>query len=182
MNGRSGSVSLAVDCARLRAAPADRLRVRRRWVIDDAVLAEARVVDGDVFVDMTIEAVGDVFVAEGRVEGMWEAECRRCLEDVRGPLCTTIREVFEDRPVEGETWPVVLAWIDLAPPVRESALLALPLSPLCAPDCAGPDPDRFPTGPALSSSAVSRRVSPAEPVEPPIDPRWAALSELRFDS
>ena len=181
MNSQSGPIGLTVDCARLRADPLDRLKVRRRWVIDDAALSAARVVDGEVLVDMTIEAMGVGFVAEGRVEGIWVAECRRCLGDVRGSLCATLREVFEDRPVEGETWPVVFAWIDLAPLVREAALLALPLAPLCASDCAGPDPGRFPTGPALSRSAASQQVAAVEPVEPPIDPRWAALSEIRFD-
>ena len=48
----------------------------------------------------------------------------------------------------GETWPIRDQRIDLAPAAREAAMLALPLAPLCAEDCAGPVPDRFPTGPA----------------------------------
>ena len=42
------------------------------------------------------------------------------------------------------------------------------LVPLCRADCAGPSPDRFPTGPA------DEDVRPA-------DPRWAALDELSFE-
>ena len=139
---------LTVDCARLRADPTGRIEIRRRWVIEDAALTTARVADGSVLVDVTVKAVGRSFVADGRLEGVWEAECRRCLGDVRGPLRAPLREAFEDDHVEGETWPVFLARIDLAQPVRECALLALPMAPLCSPDCAGPDPDRFPTGPA----------------------------------
>jgi uncharacterized protein len=49
-------------------------------------------------------------------------------------------------------------------------LLALPLSPLCRPDCAGPDPERFPTV-----------VEQDEAAPPAAEPRWSALTELRFD-
>jgi uncharacterized metal-binding protein YceD (DUF177 family) len=42
----------------------------------------------------------------------------------------------------------------------------LPLAPLCAPDCPGPEPDRHPL-------ATDEDDGP--------DPRWSALKELRFD-
>ena len=50
----------------------------------------------------------------------------------------------------------------------EGEMGALPLVPLCRPDCAGPSPDRFPTGPG------DEDVQPA-------DPRWAALDDLSFE-
>ena len=52
--------------------------------------------------------------------------------------------------------------------VRDAVLLALPLAPLCADACAGPAPDEFPTGPVATE-------------EQPVDPRWAALTQLEFD-
>ena len=110
----------------------------------------ARVMDGVVDLDVTVRAAGGSFVAAGRMAGVWIAECRRCLEEVRGPLDAPLREVFEWEPAEGETWPINDQRIDLAPAAREAALLALPLAPLCSEDCAGPVPDRFPTGPAAT--------------------------------
>jgi uncharacterized protein len=58
--------------------------------------------------------------------------------------------------------------IDLEPMIRDVVAGALPLAPLCRPDCAGPSPETFPTGP----------VDEARPVA---DPRWSALDELSFD-
>ena len=57
-------------------------------------------------------------------------------------------------------------------------MLALPLSPLCTNGCVGADPERFPTSP---EDAVSEAEDGDEDGDPPIDPRWAALSELTFD-
>lgn len=142
--------ALIVDCVRLQAGSVDRLPVRRRWVLDDAGVHSARVADGVVEVEVEVTAVGDSFVAAGRVKGEWAAECRRCLEEVRGRIDTALREVFEWEPADGETWPIVDQRIDLGPAVRETAILALPLAPLCSVDCAGPVPDRFPTGPATA--------------------------------
>ena len=115
----------------------------------------ARVADGVVDVDLEVRAAGESFVAAGRVRGVWAAECRRCLEEVRGPIDAALSEVFEWEPTDGETWPIVDQRIDLDPPLREVAMLALPLAPLCSQDCAGPVPDRFPTGPAAAGVSSS---------------------------
>ena len=141
---------LIVDCVRLQGVSVDRIPLRRRWVLDDAGVHGAHVVDGAIDLDLEVTAAGSSFVAAGRVTGEWAAECRRCLEEVRGPIDTALREVFEWEPTDGETWPIVDQRIDLGPAVRETAILALPLAPLCSLDCAGPVPDRFPTGPAAA--------------------------------
>ena len=59
--------------------------------------------------------------------------------------------------------------------IHDTALAALPLSPLCRPDCAGPDPDRYRPG------LGERPVDPDEPAEAALDPRWAALQDLELD-
>ena len=141
---------LVVDCVRLQAGSIDRIEVRRQWVLDEPGVQAARVVDGVVEIDLVVRSAGGTFVADGRMEGHWAAECRRCLDEVRGPFEAVVKEIFEWEPTEGETWPIVDQRIDLAPPLREIAVLALPLAPLCSTDCAGPVPDRFPTGPAAA--------------------------------
>lgn len=173
---RSERAELIVDCAGLRAGSVNRLTVKRRCVLPEAAMTAARVVGG-VTVDVTVEMAGSSIVAAGELHGVWAAECRRCLGEVRGSLATPLREIYEEHPSDSETWPVRDARIDLAPAARQAAILALPLAPLCSPDCAGPVPDRFPTGPAPSSSEAV--VSDSD--DRPIDPRWSALSELRFD-
>jgi uncharacterized protein len=55
---------------------------------------------------------------------------------------------------------------------RDAALLGLPLAPLCREDCAGPDPDRYPT---VTEEELEAAAATAE--KPP-DPRWAALGDL----
>ena len=140
--------SLVVDCVRLGVGTVDRIEVGRQCVLDDPGVAAARVVDGLVELDVVVQAAGSALMAVGRLRGGWVSECRRCLEEVRGPLDVPLREVFEWDPTEGETWPIHDQRIDLGPPAREAAVLALPLAPLCSPDCAGPEPERFPTGPA----------------------------------
>ena len=64
--------------------------------------------------------------------------------------------------------------VDLEPMVRDAVLLALPLAPLCAPECLGPAPEAFPAVPLDD-------VEEPEP-EAAVDPRWAALDDLHFDS
>ncbi|MGI9603423.1 MAG: YceD family protein [Acidimicrobiales bacterium] len=122
---------------------------------------------GDITVELEISAIVEGLAVSGRVAGAWAAECRRCLDDVGGDIEVAVNEIFEDEATEAETWPIEAEHIDLEPLVREAVLLALPLSPLCGPQCAGPDPDRFPT-------------TGREADRPEKDPRWAALDDLEL--
>ena len=139
---------LLIDCVRLGAGVVDRIDVSRQCALEEPGLAAARVEGGLVDVEVVVRAAGSTFVADGWLRGKWVSECRRCLEEVEGQLEVALSEVFEWDPSEGETWPISDYRIDLGPPAREAAILALPLAPLCSEDCAGPEPDRFPTGPA----------------------------------
>ena len=168
-----GEDRLVVDCRPLIDGPDRFLAVRRALAVDGAASSAARVRGGAVDLDLRVEAASGGFVVRGRIGGAWAGGCRRCLEEVGGSLDAPVREVFEDSPAEGETWPVADDRIDLAPMVREAAILALPLAPLCSPDCSGPEPDRFPTGPAASALV---------PDPGGRDPRWAALDQIAFDS
>ncbi len=133
--------------------------------------------DGLVDADLVVEAIGDDIVVSGTLGAPWEGECRRCLGEVSGELDVTVREVFERRPTEGETYPLGDGTVDLGPMVREAVLLALPLAPLCSEVCAGPDPERFPARPPDVDGDDDSGQG-----ERPRDPRWAVLDELRFDT
>lgn len=117
-----------------------------------------------------LEAIADGVRVTGVVEVPWTGACRRCLDPTGGVVEAPVAEVFSDEPVEGETWPLDGDAVELAGVLHDAAVLALPLAPLCRPDCPGPAPESFPV--ATEDGGAER--SP--------DPRWAALSELRFDA
>jgi uncharacterized protein len=136
-------------------------------------LSSAQVPDGaDIHFDGVVEAQGAQIIVQGEVVAPWVGECRRCLRPTSGQVAVEVREVFEGRPVEGETYPLVDEQIDLEPVLRESLALSLPLAPLCREDCPGPDPEAHPVGVAVDEADVpqGRR-----------DPRWDALDQLEFE-
>ncbi|MBX3314896.1 MAG: DUF177 domain-containing protein [Actinobacteria bacterium] len=124
----------------------------------------------------TIESISEGIVLTGDVTVAWVGACRRCLREVEGVAVADVREIYETHPTDGETWPLVDDQIDLGPLLHDTALLALPLAPLCAEDCAGPAPEEFPTGPAGADADDADAEG-----GPPRDPRWAALDDLTFE-
>lgn len=124
--------------------------------------------DRPVHIDVILESSSGSISADGTLTVPWVGACRRCLEPVAGELSIEVAEVFEDRPTEGETYPIVNDQIDLEPLVRELSLLSIPLNPLCSEGCAGPIPDEIPVTVEDSGSDVAKK-----------DPRWAALDALR---
>jgi uncharacterized protein len=156
--------------------------VTQAVVLPGLGITTAAVPDGaEIVVDVELEALSTGLVATGTIEVPWEGECRRCLQPVTGTAAASVREVFEPRPVDGETYPLADDLVDLEPMVRDAALLALPLAPLCGPDCLGPAPDTFPAVVAERAESAPGNDDEGD-AEPPSDPRWAALGELRFDS
>jgi uncharacterized protein len=140
--------------------------------LPDLAVSSAAVPPGEpVSARLTLESTGSAIVARGEVTSAFVGECRRCLQAVAGTVEAEVHEVFEPSPTEGETYPLARDEIDVEPLVREAVLLALPIAPLCAPDCGGPSPDDY---------RVSQVGSPDED-GPPLDPRWAALDQLRRD-
>jgi uncharacterized protein len=142
------------------ATPLPGLAVTGAHVPDDAPLE----------LDATLESIDGAVTVTGTVRVHWSAECRRCLDPVEGTAVVDLREVFEVHPIDGETYPIDGDEVDLEPVVRDAALLNLPLSVLCRPDCEGPVPEVLPVV-----------VDGDQADEPAGDPRWAALDALRLD-
>jgi uncharacterized protein len=160
--------AFVVGVTELLRHPGTRREVVVRAPLDDLSLSSSRVVEGsDVEARLVLEALSDTaLTATGTITAEWAGECRRCLTAVEGSLETHVQEIFESRPVEGETYRLAVDHVDLAPMIRDAVLLALPLAPLCAEACAGPEPEDHPLG------------TEDQPVP---DDRWAALKELKFD-
>lgn len=140
--------------------------------IDDLFVSGSEVPSGAlVTVDVSLEPVGHSVQAVGTVSAPWAGQCRRCLKLASGELTAEVHEVFEPDPVDGETYPLAHDQIDLEPLAREAVVLELPPAPLCEEDCRGLCAR---CGTDLNEASCS--------CEAPVDPRWAALDELRTDN
>ena len=99
--------------------------------------------------DMTLAPLSGSFLATRISEGVFLAgvlksrmgqRCVRCLEDAEVPLTMQMDELFYYPPGTAPEGAYVVGengYIDLAPLVRELAWLAVPMQPLCNPDCQG---------------------------------------------
>jgi uncharacterized protein len=149
-----------IDVADLLAHPGTRRALTLEAALDDLAGSAARV-DAPVHLDVVLDRISDGIVARGTVTAVWEAECSACLGDVERRLEVQVDELFEPHPIDGETYPIQGHEIDLEQLVRDAVLLELPLAPHCEPTC------------------VPEHVDINDDDEP-IDPRWAALSELEL--
>jgi len=164
--------TLVVDIVELQRHTGTRRPVAAVLELADTDVGERSIVDGRLDVDVVVEAVTEGISVTGTATGVSRGPCRRCLDDVDEHFVLEVQEIYERVPTDGETWPIEDERIDLTPMLRELALLSLPLAPLCREDCAGPDIERFPTGPVEEPDADA---------PPPKDDRWAVLDQLTFD-
>ncbi|QXC62648.1 DUF177 domain-containing protein [Aquihabitans sp. G128] len=173
---------LRVSVTQIRRNLGTRLSVRRELEAEGLALAltDVAVVEGaDLVFEGELESISEGVVLTGVISVPWVGACRRCLDDVSGVATVDVREVYETRPVDGETWPLVNDQIDIGPLIHDTALLALPLAPLCRDDCAGPAPEAFPA--TVEDDVPAGAEDGDEPEDddaPGRDPRWAALDGL----
>ena len=176
--------SLRIPLALLRRRSREPYGVVLTTRLENLGVASSRVVDNRVEVELTVEVREAEMVAAGTLRADWVGECRRCLEPLVGSLDLAVWEVFaEDGERDATDWgsghsveepdvyPLGVKDLDLEPMVRDTLLLALPLSPLCAPDCPGPDPAHFPAG-VQTDTGHSEEAKTG-------DPRWSVLDVLK---
>lgn len=127
---------------------------------------------------LRLESVMDGVLITGTASVGLEGECVRCLTTINDSMTTDLQELYlyDDADTDGdtdddaETSRMVGELIDLEPAIRNAVVLALPQNPVCTPDCPGLCPE----------CGVRLADDPEHAHEEPIDPRWAALSELRL--
>ena len=102
-----------------------------------------------------------------------QGPCMRCLEHAAGRFEVDAREVSQPGGGEELSSPYVAddGELDLDAWARDALALALPAQLTCRPDCAGLCPQ----------CGASLNEDPAHAHEAARDPRWAKLSELRFE-
>jgi uncharacterized protein len=160
-----------VHVAKLRRAKGTRWHEERHGVVEGLECSGSAVPDGaEVEADVDIESVDGGISVSGAVSVPWEGECRRCLSSARGTLRLRVLEHYTEDGDGSDTYPLKADTVDLEPMVRDAVLLELPQAPLCRPDCRGLCPH---CGTDLNRSQCSCETER-------LDPRWAALSSLRF--
>lgn len=154
-----------------------RQRLGQRLDVDvDTVLGGLKVIatettDEPVTGTLTVESIERGVSVTGSLRVEWTAECRRCLDRVTGVVDALVDEIFQvDAPPDSDIIDFDGDTIVLDDVIRESALAALPLAPLCGSDCDGPAPDRYRPG------LHGRRAGDSDTETR--DPRWAALDQL----
>jgi uncharacterized protein len=122
-------------------------------------------IDGDLHVDLRLEALNDGIKVTGTVKTAWSTVCRRCLADVSGEAVGVIDELYQIHPLDPDAYIIEDGQLDLVPLVRETVLLELDLERLCREDCAGLCPE----------CGVDRNVNSCSCDTSVSDDRWAAL-------
>jgi uncharacterized protein len=173
LDATDGPPHLLVSVTEIRRRPGSRLDVHQQMEAHGMGLPDVAVPEGaEITFDGELESIHEGVVLTGTAVVPWAGECRRCLRQITGSAPLEIREVYETKPVDGETWPLEHDHVDLGPLLHDVALLALPLAPLCDDECRGPDPERFPAAVAVEDEG--------EDAGPAKDPRWAALDDLEL--
>lgn len=111
---------------------------------------------------------------KGTLVGRMDETCMRCLEPFRAEVAIELGEHFHypaSEAGEGEYTVNESGNVDLAPLVREIALLEVPIKPVCRDDCQG----------LCMSCGQNLNEADCGCTDDSIDPRFAALQQLLDD-
>lgn len=109
-------------------------------------------------------------LVQGTLQTSFKGECTRCLTDAQIELTLPVEELYVSPPEPDADFVVPETGIlDLSPLIREEVIVQTPITVLCRPDCAGLCPE----------CGQNRNDGPCACDQDAIDPRFAALKELR---
>lgn len=176
MKQRRPPPPFAVSIARLGRRPGSMISVHDQRSCPASIGLDLVAIPAGVALDMDLrlESVSEGVLVTGTVAAPTAGECARCLTPLTGQIEVELTELFaypesvtEATTDEGEMGRVVDDAVDLGQAIVDAVGLALPLAPLCRPDCPG----------LCSNCGIA--LADAEPGHhhDQIDPRWAKLSE-----
>jgi uncharacterized metal-binding protein YceD (DUF177 family) len=129
---------------------------------------------GEVHLRLRLESVMEGVLVTGDLDVPVTGSCARCLEPIEDTLHLDVQELYayegsttEATSEEDEVRRIEGDFLDLAPLVRDTVVLNLPLAPVCTEDCAGLCVD---CGQRLDDL-------PADHHHEIVDARWAGLAE-----
>ena len=123
-----------------------RVAVSEAWLAAECPDAPLCLSEGGVTFDGRLEPVGEGYLLRGTLRGGLTVPCGRCLEpamvQIESPVAATFVEGDEPEVTEDDDTPddvVVFQYgvIDVGQPLRDEILLAIPMTPVCRPECAG---------------------------------------------
>lgn len=136
---------------------------------DDLEFNDDRIVDEPVDVALHLESLSNGITVGGVVSATWKGQCRRCVKPLTVRMSVEVAELYQRILEDPDAYVIENDQINLLPMVRENILLAIPLGPLCHPDCPGLCPQ---CGIDLSEAQCDCTISSQ-------DPRWGVLDALR---
>lgn len=130
--------SLVIDVGDLSGAPGATKEIQTSEAIPGLQGALGRINEEHLSLDLVAESMIDGIAVSGRVTGIMELVCSRCLEEYDEQLEMNVDEVFYYAGGrDGEAYQVEGRTIDLEPLLRDALVLAIPIRPLHAPECKG---------------------------------------------
>lgn len=174
---RRAAAPLVIDVARLARRPGSMMTLRDQVIspahigLDLLAISAGAVLD----LDLRLESVSEGVLVTGTVAAPTTGECARCLAPLNGHIEIELTELFaypdsatDATTEEDEVGRVIADAVDLEQAIVDAVGLALPLSPLCQPDCPGLCPV---CGIALADAGPDHH-------HEQIDPRWAKLADM----
>jgi uncharacterized protein len=133
----------------------------------------------EIELDLRLQAVSEGVLVTGTASAPLAGECVRCLEPFADDIALSLTELFaypdsatEQTTEEDEIYRLVDDQIDLEPVLVDIIGLALPLRPLCDPDCPG----------LCSECGIRLAIAGSDHHHEILDPRWAGLAAKFADS
>ncbi len=130
-------------------------------------------IQGDIHADLEIYALGEKYYASGTVSAEARFQCDLCLEDFTHKITEPV-SVYIGYGLNESSDDIIPLMpndveIDFSDYIRDTLLLAFPITKKCRTNCKGLDAK---TGVNLNYSAAPKQ-------EETIDPRWEKLKQLR---
>lgn len=164
---------LTLSVAEILGRPGEYRDVVVRRPLGGVETALARLTGDPVEARLRVESVMEGVLVTGRVEAATAQDCARCLRSFAGEVGLEVVELYvapgHEVSEDEDMYRVSGTEIDLEPMLRDALALALPLKPLCRPECRGLCAT---CGKDLNEGSCDCR-------EETVDPRWEALSELK---
>jgi uncharacterized protein len=124
------------------------LPVTAAWLAAQCPDLDASLGAGGLSFRGRLEPSGQDYLLRGQLAGALHTACSRCLEPAQLSLEVPVSVVYvekereeDEAPEESLDAPDILTFenglVDLGPEIRDEILLAIPVSVLCRPDCAG---------------------------------------------
>ena len=163
-------MSFLVPVHEIMKRPGQMRELELEIVLDDPMgTAVVAVPKGDsVEVELRLESVYEGILATGEVFALADAQCSRCLEEMKLEIEVDFQELFAYSVQSDDELMVDGEHIDLTQVVTDSVVLSLPFQPVCTKDC-----------PGLCAECGFRMVQdPRHQHENAVDPRFSALEVL----